>query len=580
MFLKIQTKGFPGVADGEYALGLMNRIAGPNGSGKSSLFRAALWAVTGLCPDGSEAGNRYGDCAVEVSMQFGNVISRKRANKKAILVHDGMPTTQEAFEKTLAIPPRAFACMLFPMTFFSLSEAQQRDIFLAITPEVSREKVFASRVPGTFAIDWSLPTRKLYDNAVAVRRELEKEIANLEGQVEQCRVAYEQAPAEALDTAALETRLRDVHARRGKCMGEIEAVKGTLELIADYRAARNIFERQRSARIAHENLQKNGPAKAEPNADALRSLMDAALDAHNQAKSSLAEIEARGRALAAEIEQLAKTPTECPTCHRAFDAESLKEVHETFAAKTKEKNGIAAEYKKAQKEVEKTLKTFTEQQKKYKSACEEEAKTALPEVPPEPVEPERLNDEAALREQKKALEIELNALIEETGALKSQIGTPTGDTKAQVAERGKELRARLDPKRRDLQNVAALEEAFHPTRGIDAECLKRKLAAVALPGFEFQFSETLANGNEKDCFRVRRTDGVALGDLSSGQKIKFGLALAQLIADLTGTQWRAVFVEGADVVDAIPMLPRFQISVERVDKAAKGLVVEIKKEFA
>jgi hypothetical protein len=67
--------------------------------------------------------------------------------------------------------------------------------------------------------------------------------------------------------------------------------------------------------------------------------------------------------------------------------------------------------------------------------------------------------------------------------------------------------------------------------------------------------------------------------MSSGQKIKFGLALSRLIADLSQTKWRTVFIEGADVVDSIQMIPNFQISVERVDKTKTGLVVEIMKEF-
>jgi len=92
------------------------------------------------------------------------------------------------------------------------------------------------------------------------------------------------------------------------------------------------------------------------------------------------------------------------------------------------------------------------------------------------------------------------------------------------------------------------------------------------------FSETRANGEEIDTFKVvRESDNCAIEDLSSGQKIKFCLALSNLVANLTETKFKSCFLEHTDLLDAVAAPRGFQVFAERVSKDGLGPKVEMIK---
>lgn len=596
MLKEIKTENFPGVADGVYKLGLLNRIAGPNGSGKSSLFRAALWAKTGLLPDGSEAGSAYEGATVTIAetLQDGRTVRRSRKNRRTTIELNGRAITAEEYDASCKMPHRAFACMMFPMTFFSLSDQQKREVFLSITPEVSREALLRERLGGILdrypEVEWNLPSKKLFEHWGNKRKSCERELARLQGELEGLRRAYEAAPdtIEGEDKATLLAQ-RDALFEQIRLAGEKQKETEALwEAFTRYNADLIIFDRQRSALSAWENLQKMKPADAPSNADELREKMDKALEAHAEQRSQLVEIERTGIQLAEEIKRTENAPRECPACKRPFEAEQEGDRQAYLDVLKIRKADLAKQFTETKKAFDLTHKKFTKAQSDYKAAVAKGGAAVAaprPEVPPEPQAPtwegQPVTDATVVRELREKSAAAVLALGSQVAVVDEKLrrnGTEV-KTKAAITASAEKAKREMAELKSWAEEAKVAEAAFHPTTGIDATCLQAKLEQVVMPGFVFQFVERLQNGTEKDCFKVTRDDGTPLELLSSGQKIKFGLALAKLIAALTKAHERTVFVEGADIVDSIPQLPGFQMSVERVDKSLPGLAVEIKKEF-
>ena len=141
-----------------------------------------------------------------------------------------------------------------------------------------------------------------------------------------------------------------------------------------------------------------------------------------------------------------------------------------------------------------------------------------------------------------------------------------------AAKLGSDAEARLEmleKTRLDLQakyrEAQAVEKALCPKTGIWAEALEEQLSRISLPGYRFEFKD--AKG--KDCFRVlREENGVVVDDASSGERIKFCMALSGLIADLTTPPVRLYFVEHTDLLDQVRNEKEFQLIAERVGKNA------------
>jgi hypothetical protein len=129
----------------------------------------------------------------------------------------------------------------------------------------------------------------------------------------------------------------------------------------------------------------------------------------------------------------------------------------------------------------------------------------------------------------------------------------------EINERKERLETLLVDLRSQYADAKATEVALHPKTGIWAEALRAQLSLVTLDGYEFDTAD--------DGFRVRiaRT-GVPVAAASSGERIKFCLALSAFIADLCQPPLRVVFVEHADLLDAVPRLAGFQLVGERVAK--------------
>jgi DNA repair exonuclease SbcCD ATPase subunit len=578
MFSCISSKAFAGLPNGDYSLGAQNRIAGHNGSGKSSLFRAALWALTGLGPDGSDASTRYGDACVTVTLRDGTIIMRRRAGNRLGIAVNGAPVQTDA-NLLGSITPRAFACMLFPMAFFALDEKQRRELFLALTPDIDRDVVMSELCTGykKGSLDWSMGTKKLFEFFNERRREYGNEAANLTGQI----TAYEaMAPQETEEPTESVEQLEELlvaaenDTRRARDSND--ALREELWAWDKYNAELIVWERQKVQLNAWTNGRTFLEApKEDPTSirEELRAMQEKL--AHDSAQLKI--IGDKGVAIAGKQAEAEKSLA-CPHCKRPYD--NAAQIEEQRKALIAERASLTVEYKKLQKSVncqQDALEKWQVKLAKAESAFA--AYTQAPEVPPMPVAPTvnkgdlQAGAKIAADTLAKAM-ARMDDLTQRIASAKKRASAPL-KPKIDLAQ----IRARLAKAQEQHDEAKRLEEALHPIRGIDAIILQRKLAKIKLDGYEFAFFEELKNGSVKDCFSIKRSsDGLSIESFSTGEKVKFGLALSLLIADLSGTPHRTVFIETADVVDRIIMPPNFQLSVERVAKD-QPLTVEIKKMF-
>jgi hypothetical protein len=54
----------------------------------------------------------------------------------------------------------------------------------------------------------------------------------------------------------------------------------------------------------------------------------------------------------------------------------------------------------------------------------------------------------------------------------------------------------------------------------------------------------------RECFHILRKDGIPIEYISSGEQIKFCVALSKLVMSLTQTKFRSIFIEKFDLVDS------------------------------
>jgi len=579
MFRYVTVNSFPGIPDGTYPLGILNKVYGRNGSGKSSLFRAILWCATGLLPDGSDAGNSYGDCTVEVGIYPKDVLWRQRKNKRQGIAFNGLPALdwQPQF-----LTGRAFACMFFPMTFFALSETQQREVFLSITPHIDVETMLAERVPGYAmgTIPKGCDIKKAYEQYVAMRRALDKDVAHLEGRLAATIASIEALPVTPNDQGILggsdifekQEQLKIVDAKL------LEA-RVTQRRWDEYAASQIVHNAALSAHTAWRNkmsIQTVENSQALKTREEMVATMELRKGEYEAANRRSNEIRAVGENLREQLARLDSTPDTCSQCGQKLAPEALAHVTAERESLQKRRKELLAEFQTADGLRKTAESLFIAFQKEY-AQWEKLAAKATPEphVPALPEAPKEAKVDIS------KLQIARDTIVKQIAEIEALSGEKerSASERKRLEEAKAKLAAELEAGRKQLVYYCAMEEALHPVKGVESEILRRKLGPIKIEGFEFSFFETLGNGTVKEKFSVRRCDGVSLSQLSTGEKVKFGLALSELIANVSGTPMRTVFVETADVVDRFKAIAGFQLSVERVDKEVPSLTVQIVKPF-
>ena len=291
--------------------------------------------------------------------------------------------------------------------------------------------------------------------------------------------------------------------------------------------------------------------------------------AFNHASDELHEAE---RALAdwAKIQALAKKGA-CPTCGQSMvGAPELLKPKKDFDTRCA---FARSAQQKARYGLDAARESLTRDQK-ANAALGDCSPLACPEIGPKPAEVAR--PAPAEVERIRSLSA---ALAQELGEVNGKLDAARRieSVLAARASEAEKLKGSIEQMKGNYEQAKRIESALHLKNGIWAVALQRKLGKVSLSGYQFKFTETQANGEEKECFKVvRESDGLDVEEMSSGERIKFCMALSCLLADLSGTPFRVCFLEHTDLLDGVPAMPGFQVFAERVLKGT-ALAVEVVK---
>lgn len=579
MITKLTTKNFVGVDDGSHNFGAINRLTGHNGSGKTSLGRAMLFALTGLSPQLTSAGADYiADPALVMSIELETslgVISCKRNKSSRQVTIDKLPVTDAVLEQKFGMPLFALGCMFWPESFFSLPTQKRRDIFMAITPNQDFKAIFASITENIDPniITWDMPAKTLQMGWAAKRLQLEREVAKLQGQHEEI---HRNTVTSVADTGELQKNLASMQLELNTLSKQHD-----LDIAQSITAARfeGQFEIWKSVNLQRmEAIKENAIRKARAlklqDASVMKKEVEAVQELNRKSSDHLNLLDS---SISAAKKRLAKAeiiPETCDKCGQKWPHSKPDTTRETD------------ELDRLNKDRDAQIQLISEIAGQYRESVDKLARIESANRLLEPVQlldiaeatmpPEKTDtpDPDLIRKNKERI-AELTTQLSETKQQFIQL-TALQTQSAAHAQRLIHTKKELDKLAAELDIALQIEKALHPKTGVWAIALKQKLASIVLPGFDFKFSETQANGEEKDAFIVvRKEDGCQIESMSSGEKIKFCLALSKLIAELTGSAFKSVFLEHTDLLDQVPSVKGFQVFAERVSK--EGLKVEVIK---
>ena len=573
----IEIKRFEKCDDQQYTFGIANRIAGANGAGKSRVFRAFLWCLHGIGPHGGTVPLAQSDgWHVRVFLADGTEIVRM-VNGKTSLYIDRLPANQGQIDARYGTAAQQ-ACVTFPTSFFSFDECERKDLLTSIAKKPSLgeifDKHFRDETTGDIVIDWTIPVEQHH-------KTVKQSLAHVNIQIDEIerKVAKIDAQAQLL-SGAKRHPMEEINAMKVNLEEQSRAISEAIAnntRLLDYEVSVARYQSEVSATKARRNVAKESkPTVTEDELEAQRENLEQALEKARTTEANLAEAETAGKKLAAEIE-LAKTQTACPLCKREYEnSEQIKAVAEE---KERQKTALIATFKTMKKEAEAAKKFYVEQQKLTKDMAGrlEEHKAAyasleLPSAPPV-VSTDGFGFTTSKQGREHIASLQTQAKNLQEYIAKAQIVASTED----LGDIAKHM-AHLEKLDKQRKLFARLIEATHPMRGIEQIAAKETLGSLDIPGFDFVFEKTLGNGSVKQCCEVlRKADGVLVDHLSTGQKLKFGVLLAQAILANTKTI-PSLFVESADVMDSLQVPSGVQFSVERVVKG-EPLTVEIKKGF-
>ena len=564
MITKITTKNFPGIRDGSYEFGRLTKISGPNGSGKTAFARAILWAICGNFPE----------IRAEVSLETEtrDLLSRiRKASKNEIRIND-KPTTQDEISSFLGCSTAAFSFMFFPSSIFYSDPQDLRSAFTSILPPIDAQALVNKYYPGV---------------KIEADIERQRKNANSERIVKQKRLSQVLAEISALgateeiqtyDEDALVAEREEKQALL-KSLGEEEARLDKLLDAWEYKYANDLKEYQQ--KIAENDARTKHNAWVKEQKTKIRSLepwekqLDDLEEKKEALQDDLTESKARGLSLAKEIEEYKRDAEKCASCGRAWEnpdevLQKIKEVENTISFERRKYESLRQELAETEKSLNSLYgecRAVAVENAKIEALAERALHDLVEPVPPTEPCPSK-GQIAEVREKWSLLAKEISALsVKILQAQESRIIATKRAANLANLETEKE---KLEKQISELEFICA---ALHEKTGIPAMAAKMQLENLALPGFRFEFTETLKNGNERDCFKIVRSDGVSYQWLSSGEQVKLGLQIAELIAELSNCRIKSVFLSTADLADSLRKSP-LQMIVERVEKGEK--TIEIK----
>jgi DNA repair exonuclease SbcCD ATPase subunit len=579
MITKLTTRNFIGVADGTHDFGTINRITGRNGGGKTSLGRAMLFALTGLSPQLTAAGADYiADSAltmqIDLETSIGTIACKRNKTSRSVTI-DKLPVTDTVLEQRFGMPLFALGCMFWPESFFQLPTQKRRDLFMAITPAQHLPSIFAAITENIDPkiVDWAMPAKALQTGWATKRLALERDVAKAQGQLEE---AKRNQITDIKDVKLVHGNLANLQMQLNELTKRQNAFADQAQKVARYDLDLHAWEEIKAKNLAA--LKQNGWVKHQSekliDTTELTATKKRCEELATDAKANLDQIRTNGKIAADKLKEAQLVPELCDKCgqkwpHAKADTSKaeleVEELHKKFDAQLQLQKEILANYKEISAEL-------ADKEKQNKELGD----LTIADVPIIPEKPEQV---ACLnRAEMDGIRTEIAETMQDIAEQKAMLTRIVADT--EIAEAQKQrvtaLTKELNALTAELLVTKKVEAALNPKTGVWAIALKQKLAVVCLPGFDFKFTETQANGEERDTFIVvRKEDGCQIESMSSGEKIKFCLALSSLIAQLTESKFKSVFLEHTDLLDAVPAPRGFQVFAERVTK--EDLKIEVVK---
>jgi DNA repair exonuclease SbcCD ATPase subunit len=535
-------------------------IKGQNGVGKTALARAIIWCLTGRDVDGAVSATRcIGSykSSVTVSVTIDNsTYERTRTKTRSSFTENGEPVPEDTFLRKNNLTPEAFLIIFFPGFFLKMNELKQRDVFTAITPPVDEQALLQSILQGVeFKLLGSVKdAHKIWnDNKIHLEKNFAAQTAKL------AALNVNNVPDDAekqindLSEKIISSRLKQ--AELSKLIKQYQSEKTTYDAWMNQNLNLSTLLKHREQVIA-QNAKNAELRKQQENEPAMRLHLQELEANLSKADAQLKELISKGQTQKILLQSLEKAI--CPTCSQTFPVNP---------------DDVA----KAKKEVNSLRAAFAEQQKIRNSIKEErddlaEAVSVFVPVPadvpvPEIKEIQSVNPPQVSKEQ--VDEWENNRQVLENEIRKFSSEQATLEAKVQMFAKNKqefETTSKLVSSTKDeLEKATKIAAALHPKTGLPALALKKRMEQVSLEGFDFHFTETLKNGEERECFHILRKDGIPIEYLSSGEQIKFCVALSKLVMVLTKTPFKSIFIEKFDLVDS-DFVDDVQLFLEQVSQ--------------
>lgn len=559
-------------------------VCGRNGCGKTSFLKALCYGLTGLTLDGVRTSSykKPGSDTLSVKITFdnGDELLRRRTDSTMFFTKNGVNVDFPFGNVDL------FHLMLNPMSLFTMKEADSRKVFMLLaekaTVQVDRLSIIRERWPNCLHV-WqeSVPSKDQYTAALQAIRfnqdrssALDHSLAKLKNGVDTLRANVSMI---ANEPAELPTEIVDVD-QINKKIQALTQEKTSLQ--------QKISRLEKEVSIEHLCTEENRARYAAiSQADELAKKMQEITNRIAVLTPTIERTHSEGKILSEKVN--AAQSNTCPTCKQPWvrdtgsvqsDQARLQDLRAAYTRAQKEK--VAAEEELAA--LRKTQADHLMAAKELKLALQKHGVTA--EAVFAEKDPFSENPEEKLKEFQDAVAAISDEILNLSSSLHKAV-----EQKSLLASivRAKRIQEDLEKAEADLNNSAGeilrqkeacqsaialntlLAEATHPKTGVDAVSLEASIDAIAgvFPDYEFRFERTLKNGKTEDCFEVhRKSDGVDISSLSSGEQRKFALDLATLVARITQTQLPMTLVHDANLCsfDFAPYSQNLQLFSERV----------------
>lgn len=539
------------VLQGSYGCVEKNWVLGMNGAGKSSIGRAIFWCYTGRDIYGSQSTEHYirdegQPTVVRTWLDDGTVVERvQRGTLKTVSV-DGESMTQEAFSQMIPVEWDIFASVFLVGFFMDLPEPRRRKIFMQITPQIDKSKVFSEMTSGLSAkdlgIDLAEPMESLHKLFNARVKSQAASIQKLIGKIEADTETYEGMESEAApDPKALE---------------EIEnRIEVGQEKLDKWIAQKREFENFSFRNDQHQRWLKSKDIAATQNAERKTQMEELAKEKKAYLDYGLEVDEFRK-------EQLASVPKEvkegdCLECGQRISKAYAKRVETARKEATVE---IAKFHAKLAAKEDKLNTMHLRAQKLTRSIKPEVLLAAIPEVGAEVERPDdgvwgllttQLKELHQHKAEFMASAQSARMFAKKASSLKESVMNSQNSLKEEEA---------------NLTKLRTIMNALHPVRGLDKVVLEKKMENVQVPGVEFQLRKERKNGTIEECFKVKQGD-IPFEYLSEGQKIKVSTKISVAIDRLSDRSVNVMYIPNSDLVDKLDMLEMpsgMQIFIEKV----------------